>query len=94
VADTVADLAGALDLLLTDAALGPLRRLLPRVSWVRFAAWRPGPAPWPGAAPIWPGSWPGSAGERSGPQRPAPADLGGGGLRAQEAAPGTYVLDH
>jgi len=38
VADTVADLAGALDLLLTDAALGPLRRLLPGVSWVRFAA--------------------------------------------------------
>jgi polyhydroxyalkanoate synthase subunit PhaC len=31
------DVAGALDLLLTDAALGPTRRFFPGVSGVRFA---------------------------------------------------------
>jgi polyhydroxyalkanoate synthase len=36
--ESAADAAGALDLLLTDAALGPLRRLLPGTAAVRFAA--------------------------------------------------------
>jgi polyhydroxyalkanoate synthase subunit PhaC len=40
--------------------------------------------------------WPdlvGWLGERCGPDRPAPDDLGGGGLRPLEDAPGTYVFD-
>jgi polyhydroxyalkanoate synthase subunit PhaC len=36
--DRAADAAGALDLLLTDAALGPLRRMLPGLAGARFAA--------------------------------------------------------
>ena len=36
--DRAADAAGALDLLLTDAALGPLRRMLPGMAGARFAA--------------------------------------------------------
>jgi len=35
--DRAADAAGALDLLLTDAALGPLRRMLPGMAGARFA---------------------------------------------------------
>ena len=31
--------------------------------------------------------------ERSGEPRPAPAELGGGGLRPLDPAPGTYVLE-
>ena len=36
--DPAADAAGALDLLLADAALGPLRRMLPGMSGARFVA--------------------------------------------------------
>ena len=36
--DPAADAAGALDLLLADAALGPWRRLLPGLAGPRFAA--------------------------------------------------------
>jgi polyhydroxyalkanoate synthase len=40
--------------------------------------------------------WPdlvGWLGERCGPDKPAPDDLGGGGLQPLEDAPGTYVFD-
>jgi polyhydroxyalkanoate synthase len=32
-------------------------------------------------------------GERCGPEKPAPQELGGGGLRPLDEAPGTYVFD-
>jgi polyhydroxyalkanoate synthase len=40
----------------------------------------------------WWGDWDAWLGERSGEQRPAPAELGGGGHRPLGRAPGTYVL--
>jgi polyhydroxyalkanoate synthase len=40
----------------------------------------------------WWEDWDAWLGERSGEERPAPAELGGGGLRPLGPAPGTYVL--
>ena len=55
------------------------------------------PADWLKTARIQPGSWWPDLlawlGDRCGAERPAPADLGGGGLRPLVDAPGTYVFD-
>lgn len=52
---------------------------------------------WQRATPTTTGSWWPDylawLGERSGPEKDAPAELGGGGLRPLDAAPGTYVMD-
>ena len=54
------------------------------------------PADWLQAAQTQPGSWwPDLAAwldDRCGPDKPAPRELGGGGLRPLAAAPGTYVF--
>jgi polyhydroxyalkanoate synthase len=55
------------------------------------------PQAWLDGAQTRQGSWWPDAvawfGERCGPEKPAPAHLGGGGLRPLEDAPGTYVFD-
>jgi polyhydroxyalkanoate synthase len=55
------------------------------------------PSGWQRTTPSTAGSWwpdyLGWLGERSGPAKDAPAELGGGGLRPLDAAPGTYVMD-
>jgi polyhydroxyalkanoate synthase len=53
-------------------------------AWLKGAETRQG-SWWPDAV-----AW---FGERCGPDRPAPAELGGGGLRPLVDAPGTYVFD-
>ena len=76
--EQLADEAAPLDALLVDAALGPARRFLPDASTAK-GSWWPDMAAW--------------LGDRSGAEKPAPEELGGGGPRPLAGAPGTYVFD-
>ena len=95
------ELAAPLDLLLTSAAIGPMRRLLPpgnpKATYQINKANPPDPDEWLRTATTEQGSWwPDYAawlGRRSGRMKAAPEDLGGGGLEPLEPAPGSYVRE-